>query len=317
MFFTVSARRLAVAAARRATQLRCLPAARSVVPAQFSSLPSPSVDESELRKFAAQSDLWWNDASGPFAALHSLNRVRVPLIRQALFELSEPAPAPPESAGQPLRGFRILDVGCGGGILSEALARLGANVLGIDAAVENVLAAARHSDANPRLAGRLAYEAVTAEVLLERSNVAAPAALTSGASGNYDAVVASEVVEHVRDPGAFIATCAGLVRPGGVLVLTTINRTVPSFVAAILAAEYALGLVPPGTHEWARFLTPEELGAAAEAAGLDVLADSGLAYNPITGEWCATADLSVNYALVARLPRADATHRRGRAASSS
>jgi ubiquinone biosynthesis O-methyltransferase len=263
----------------------------------LSTTASPSVDESELRKFASQSDLWWNDVSGPFAALHSLNRVRVPLIQQALFDLSIPKPPPAESAGQPLQGFRILDVGCGGGILSEALARLGARVLGIDAATENVIAAAQHRDTNPRLVGRLAYESVTAEALLERSTRTSEAAETPGL---FDAVVASEVIEHVRDPRAFVATCAGLVRPGGVLVVTTINRTVPSFLAAILAAEYALGLVPPGTHEWARFVTPEELSGAAEAAGLEVLADSGLAYNPITGEWCEMADLSVNYALVAR-----------------
>ena len=163
------------------------------------STPPSSVDASELRKFASQSSLWWRDDSGPFAALHSLNRVRVPLIRQALLELSLPMPQPTQSAGQPLRGFRILDVGCGGGILSEALARLGAGVLGIDAADENVRAATLHRDSNPRLVKLLSYETVTAEKLLLRGV-------------DFDAVVASEVIEHVRDPQEFVRTCSGLVR---------------------------------------------------------------------------------------------------------
>lgn len=170
---------------------------------------SSSVDESELRKFTQQSEHWWRDTSGPFAALHSLNHIRVPLIQQALNELSVPRRDIKSLAGVPLGGCRVLDVGCGGGILSEALARLGANVLGIDAALENVRAALHHRDLDPRLAARLAYEVVTVEDLLTRNNGATL----------FDAVVSSEVLEHVRNPEAFVTACAGLVRVSGVDVV--------------------------------------------------------------------------------------------------
>ena len=171
-----------------------------------------SIDESELKKFSSQSDQWWCDVEGPFAALHSLNKVRVPLIRQALLELSLPVPAM-DFPGRPLKGFRILDVGCGGGILAEALARQGASVLGIDAASENIQAALRHRENDPRLSSRLSYEAVTAETLLDRLEASSVGGSSAGhALTAFDAVIASEVVEHVRDPASFVNTCAGLVR---------------------------------------------------------------------------------------------------------
>jgi 2-polyprenyl-6-hydroxyphenyl methylase / 3-demethylubiquinone-9 3-methyltransferase len=337
--------------ARRAVAWRAIPSAPS---ACFSSappaLPPPavsSIDPAEVRKFAGLAAHWWSETRGPFAALHRMNAVRVPLIRRALLAGGSPAAPPRDAAAAlPLAGFTVCDVGCGGGILAEALARLGATVTGIDAAPANVAAAAAHAALDPRLAPRLSYRCTTAEQVA-----------VSGAQ--FDAVVASEVLEHVNDPPSFVASLAAMVKvrrprrawswgrggagrcigahacsqrparshgvqgccprygdapinpsplapslqPDGRLVVTTLNRTARSFLAAILAAEYALGLVPPGTHEWAKFVTPDELQRMCAGAGVRVVETTGLAYNPLTGAWSLTADEGINYAAVARKPR--------------
>lgn len=259
-----------------------------------------SVDAAEIRKFTALAARWWERDHGPFAGLHRMNHVRVPFVvrnvRRALGDrlLTGASASAAEcnvynAGAKPLSGLSVLDVGCGGGILAEALARLGADTTGIDASDENVAAAAAHASSDARLQ-HLQYRACTAEALLmERAA--------------YDCVVTSEVIEHVHDPAVFAGTCAALVKPGGVLIVTTINRTPAALFQAILGAEYVLRIVPRGTHEWAKFVTPEELQTFCARAGLQVADIEGLGYSPLRSEWYSKgADTSVNYALAAVKP---------------
>ena len=263
------------------------PPAPTVVRFASSSAPpaSGSVDPEEVARFSSQASEWWKEG-GFFDGLRAFNSVRVPHIVAAC----APAPGAAPSPGLPLAGVHLLDVGCGGGLLAEPLARLGATVTGLDATGSAVDAARAHAALDPAsFGGRLTYLHSTAEALLE-------------VGGRYDAVVASEVVEHVSDRPAFLATLAGLLRPRGVLVVTTLNRSLPAFFGGILAAEYALRLVPPGTHEWTKFVTPRELGEELAACGLRVSPPTGFWYNPVTGGWSTSTDTSINYAIVATKP---------------
>jgi 2-polyprenyl-6-hydroxyphenyl methylase/3-demethylubiquinone-9 3-methyltransferase len=238
-----------------------------------------SVDEREIEKFASQADAWW-DPEGSFRPLHRLNPARLEFIRDRLAahfgkEVKQ---------AKPLAGLKLLDLGCGGGLISEPLARMGAEVTAIDAAADSIAAAKAHA-AEQDLA--IGYRAATAEALLEE-----------GAS--FDAVISLEVVEHVQDVGAFLAAAAGLVRPGGALVLSTLNRTPKAFLMAILGAEYLLRWVPRGTHDWRRFLKPSEIARALRPEGLEVSAVAGLVYNPLKDSWrLDPQDLEVNYMLLA------------------
>ena len=205
-----------------------------------------SVDEREVARFAATAAEWWNPR-GPYAPLHRLNPVRVAYIRDRLCERFDRDPRSLKS----LDGLSVLDVGCGGGILAEPLTRLGARVTGIEPAVESVAVARIHAE---RAGLDIDYRVATAEKLL-------------AAGESFDVVIASEVVEHVTDPAAFVATLAGLAKPGGVVLLSTLNRTLKSFALAIVGAEYVLRWVPPGTHDWRKFITPRELRRLTRAAG--------------------------------------------------
>lgn len=245
-----------------------------------------------MSKFSALSSQWWRDPlNGPFAGLHAMNAVRVPLIRRAMRNDFLPGRGlvTPDAA-LPLLGLSVLDVGCGGGILSEALARLGATVTGLDASQSNVEAARAHAAGDPALGGRLHYLCSTAEAL-------------AAEGARYHGVVCSEVVEHVASPAPFLATLTTLLRPGGHLVLTTINRTQASFWGAIVGAEYVLRLVPPGTHEWAKFVTPGEVQGVLEGQGLRVEKVTGLFYDPLFQRWGTTERLDINYAIVAMKPQ--------------
>jgi 2-polyprenyl-6-hydroxyphenyl methylase / 3-demethylubiquinone-9 3-methyltransferase len=241
-----------------------------------------SVDPEEVAHFERLATSWW-DSKGPMKSLHRFNPVRVDYLRELLANRPRGAGRPSGQPDQPLEGLEILDIGCGGGILSEALARLGAEVTGIDPAPTNVAVARRHAEQSGLT---LTYLQTTAEAL-------------AGDTQRYDVVLAMEVVEHVRDVKAFIATAARLVRPGGVLVAATLNRTLKSYALAIVGAEYILRWVPRGTHDWAHFVTPRELRLAMRGGGLRILGEIGVTYNPLIGAWRQSRDMDVNYIIAA------------------
>jgi 2-polyprenyl-6-hydroxyphenyl methylase/3-demethylubiquinone-9 3-methyltransferase len=237
-----------------------------------------SADHRELRRFAELAGDWWDEA-GPMAALHKLNPVRLAYIRD---QLCGHLGRDPKAQGC-LRGLGVLDVGCGGGLLCEPLARLGATVTGIDLVPANLEVARAHAQA----AGLApSYREVAAEQLA-----------AEGAS--FDLVCAMEVVEHVADAPAFLATCAALVRPGGALVVATLNRTLRSFALGIVAAEYILGWLPRGTHQWNRFLRPSEVARPLREHQLRIAHLTGVIYDPLRDRFRLSPDPAVNYMLFA------------------
>ena len=246
---------------------------------------SASVDQRELDQFERLGAQWWSE-KGPMRPLHRMNPVRVRWMRDAMidhFAALDGSARDPDSL-RSLEGLSLLDIGCGGGILCEPLSRLGADVLGIDPAPGNIAIARAHGEETGAPAQ---YRAVTAEDL-------------AAEGARFDVVCAMEVVEHVVDPAAFIATAASMVKPGGLFFCSTINRTAKSFALAIVGAEYILRWVAPGTHQWEKFITPAELEDAIKAAGLDLYALSGVSYNPLRDSWDTSRDLDVNYMVVAR-----------------
>jgi len=242
---------------------------------------SPTVDAAEVARFSALAATWW-DPRGKMAPLHKLNPVRLGYIRDAACQQFGRNPKRIDC----LTGLRILDIGCGGGILSEPLARLGAAMVGADPAATNIEVATRHA-AESGLA--IDYRATTAEAL-------------SAAGERFDVVLAMEVVEHVADVDLFVRRCADMVNPGGLMVAATLNRTVKSFTLAIVGAEYILRWLPVGTHQWDKFITPAELETMLEEAGLRVIGDSGVVYVPFADRWRLSDDTDVNYMLVADSP---------------
>ena len=241
-----------------------------------------SVVEEELKKFSDMAAEWW-DPEGKFKTLHRFNPVRLAYIREnacAHFGLDQ-------NARTPFAGLRLLDIGCGGGLLSEPMARLGADVMGADAAEKNVKTAAAHAMEHGL---EIDYRATTAEDLARDGE-------------QFDIVLNMEVVEHVADVGEFIASCASLVRPGGLMYVATLNRTLKAFALAIVGAEYVLGWLPKGTHQWEKFVTPAELTAALGASGMRVTDRAGVAYNPLADAWSRTSDTDVNYMVLAAKPK--------------
>ncbi len=237
-----------------------------------------SVDAAEVERFSALAADWW-EARGPMAALHKFNPVRLGYIRdQAAKHFGRDA-----KTLDSLKGLRMLDIGCGGGILSEPLARLGAQVVGADPSEENVAVARAHAQEGGLT---IDYRATTAEDL-------------AAAGERFDVVLAMEVVEHVTDVTSFVATCASMVEPGGLMIAATLNRTLKSFALAIVGAEYVLRWLPRGTHQWDKFVTPEELETAVENSGLRVTGERGVVYNPFADRWQLSSDMDVNYMLVA------------------
>lgn len=228
-----------------------------------------NVDQAELTKFSSLAHRWW-DVDGEFGPLHAINPLRLDWI----------------DGIAPLKGQRVLDVGCGGGILADAMARKGADVLGIDLAEKSLKVAQLH-----------ALEAGTSQITYR---LVAAEALAAEMPDQFDVVTCMEMLEHVPDPASVVQACARLAKPGGWVFFSTINRNPKSFLMAILGAEYVLNLVPRGTHEYARLLRPSELARFCRDAGLDMQQSCGLQYNPISGRYRLSTDTSVNYMLATR-----------------
>jgi 2-polyprenyl-6-hydroxyphenyl methylase/3-demethylubiquinone-9 3-methyltransferase len=237
-----------------------------------------TIDPAEVARFEGIAQTWW-DPNGPMKVLHRFNPVRLAYIRD---EACRRFGRDPRSA-RSLEGLSILDVGCGGGVLSEPLARLGATVTGLDPAPTNVSVARLHAE---QAGVPVDYRNETVEAVAARGEA-------------FDMVLAMEVVEHVADVQAFVKACAGAVKPGGCLAMATINRTLRSFALAIVGAEYVLGWLPRGTHEWDRFVTPDELTSAIGGAGFAVSDLKGVVYNPLRDSWSLSGDTAVNYMLLA------------------
>ena len=236
-----------------------------------------SIDEAEITRFESVAAEWW-DSDGQFRPLHRMNPTRVGYIRDALCRHFG------RTAGDasPLEGLSIADVGCGGGLLCEPMARLGARVTGVDAGEEAVSVARLHAE---QMGLDIAYRQATAEAL-------------AAEGATFDAVLALEIVEHVADVDAFLAAVASLVRPGGALIMSTLNRTPKSFGLAIVGAEYLLRWVPRGTHDWRKFVRPSELAGGLRRQGLEIDDVHGMIFSPLTGAWSLSdRDLEVNYLL--------------------
>ncbi|WP_343080369.1 bifunctional 2-polyprenyl-6-hydroxyphenol methylase/3-demethylubiquinol 3-O-methyltransferase UbiG [Ostreiculturibacter nitratireducens] len=234
-----------------------------------------TVDANEVAKFEAMAAEWW-DPTGKFKPLHMMNPCRLDYITRQIAEefgrdLNEP---------EPFAGLRILDIGCGGGLLSEPMARLGAEVVGADAAERNIPVARIHAEQQGL---DIDYRHTTAEALAE-------------AGERFDAVLNMEVVEHVSDPLAYLTACRQLLKPGGLMIASTINRNPKSFMMAIIGAEWVMRWLPKGTHDWNKFITPEELYGLIREAGLEPVDKKGFVFNPVTWAWSISdRDLSVNY----------------------
>ena len=228
-----------------------------------------NVDQAELTKFSSLAHRWW-DVDGEFGPLHAINPLRLDWI----------------DGIAPLKGQRVLDVGCGGGILADAMARKGADVLGIDLAEKSLKVAQLH-----------ALEAGTSHITYR---LVAAEALAAEMPDQFDVVTCMEMLEHVPDPASVVQACARLAKPGGWVFFSTINRNPKSFLMAILGAEYVLNLVPRGTHEYARLLRPSELARFCRDAGLDMQQSCGLEYNPLSRRYRLSTDTSVNYMLATR-----------------
>lgn len=235
---------------------------------------SSSLRSGEIEKFSKDAVHWWNE-NGPFAPLHALNPVRMAYIKQQICKHFNRD----EKNLKALENLKILDIGCGGGLVCEPLARMGAHVVGIDADDIAIKVAKEHGE---KSALKINYKTSTAEKVKEK----------------FDVVLALEIIEHVEDPAAFVKTCASLIKSNGMIIFSTLNRTTKSYTFGIIAAEYILNWVPRGTHDWKKFIRPSELTAFSEKAGLKPTCISGLNYNPLEQSFALSGRrMSVNYFL--------------------
>jgi len=244
-----------------------------------SAVPQFSIDPAEVAKFSAMAAEWW-DPAGKFAPLHKFNPVRLAFIHsEAAAHFGRNA-----RALRPFEGLSLLDIGCGGGLLSEPMTRLGFAVTGADASDRNIGTARAHA----------------AQSGLEVDYRAATAGLLAGGGLSFDVVLNMEVVEHVADVAAYLAACTALVKPGVLTFVATMNKTLKSLALAKIGAEYVLGWLPRGTHDWSRFIPPENLEKSLEDTGLTILKRQGVSFNPILWDWALSSDVDVNYMVVAK-----------------
>jgi 2-polyprenyl-6-hydroxyphenyl methylase / 3-demethylubiquinone-9 3-methyltransferase len=242
--------------------------------------PAPSsLDTAEVEKFSKMAAEWWNP-KGKFGVLHKFNPVRLAYIKEQVCARLGLDPM----ERQPFKGLRFLDIGCGGGLLCEPMARLGATVVGVDPSEKNIKTASVHA-AEQEL--EIDYRISTAEDLAE-------------AGEKFDVILNMEVIEHVALPQNFTRNCVAMLKPSGLMFVATLNRTFKSFALAIVGAEYVLGWLPKGTHEWEKFITPSELKSWLTDSGANVKAESGVTFHPIANEWRRAKDMDVNYMLVAQ-----------------
>src|SRR5512144_663746 len=246
-------------------------------PATASPQPASTVDAAEIAKFSKLSAEWW-DPKGKMAPLHRINPLRLGYIRDAACRKFERNVRSLNCLG----GLRLLDIGCGAGLLCEPLSRLGAQVIGVDPSASNIAAAKRHAD---KAHLSIDYRCTTAEEIDPRER--------------FDIVLAMEVVEHVADVGLFLNRCAAMLKPGGIMVVSTLNRNWKSFALAIVGAEYVLRWLPRGTHQWDKFVTPDELAKHLAANKLAITEETGVVYSPLADRWGLSADMDVNYMVVA------------------
>lgn len=241
-----------------------------------------TIDPAEIEKFQAMAAEWW-DPNGKFRPLHMLNPCRLDyIIGQIAAEFDRDTSSP-----SPFEGLRLLDIGCGGGLLSEPMTRLGAEVVGADAAERNIPVARVHAESQGL---EIDYRHTTAEALVSEGEV-------------FDVVLNMEVVEHVADPQAYLQACHDLLKPGGLMVCSTLNRNPKSYVFAIIGAEHVMRWLPKGTHEWSKFITPDELYEMLEKTGLDPVDRKGMVFNPLGWSWgLSDRDLSVNYVTTSLRP---------------
>lgn len=240
-----------------------------------------TINTEEVAKFSAMADEWW-DPKGKFKPLHKFNPVRLSYIREHVIRHF----GKDGSSRRPLEGLRFLDIGCGGGLLSEPMARLGAEVVGIDPAERNVMTASVHAE---RSELKIDYRAETAEDL-------------AAAGEQFDVVLNMEVVEHVDNVPLYMKSCADLVKPGGLMFVATINRTPRAYALAIFGAERVLRWLPPGTHDYRKFLTPDEIKVLIARHGMRLSDETGVVFHPLADEWRTSRDMGINYMLLAEKP---------------
>jgi 2-polyprenyl-6-hydroxyphenyl methylase/3-demethylubiquinone-9 3-methyltransferase len=243
----------------------------------FSDATAASVDAAEIARFSKLSEEWWNP-KGKMAPLHKINPLRLSYIRDTACRKFERN----VRSLNCLSGLRLLDIGCGAGLLCEPFTRLGADVIGIDPSATNIAAARLHADKSHL---SIDYRCTSVEEMDVRER--------------FDIVLAMEVVEHVVDVGAFLDRCAAMLKPGGMMVVSTLNRNWKSFALGIVAAEYVLRWLPRGTHQWDKFVTPDELVRHLERNKLGITEQSGVVYNPLADKWSLSSDMDVNYMVVA------------------
>ena len=240
-----------------------------------------TISPDEIDRFHAMAADWW-DPNGKFRPLHKFNPVRLAYIREhVLAHFGRDG-----NRMRPFEGLRFLDIGCGGGLLCEPMARLGADVVGADAGEKNVRIAALHAEQSGL---EIDYRATTSEALAE-------------AGETFDVVLNMEVVEHVADVPLYLESCCRLVRPGGLMVVATINRTARAYALAIVAAERVLGWLPRGTHQYEKLVTPEEITSITARNGMAVIDRTGVTFNPLKNQWCRSRDMAVNYMLLLEKP---------------